>query len=226
MAAQTRQTAYIAQIKSLVNSRFVKEEGWKPNYVIDEFGRKLSRINLIASVVDTADPENTFNYYSIVLDDGTARISVRAFDNHERFKSFQAGDIVQIIGRIREYGKERYIIPEIAKKVKNPKWIDVRKKHLQIINSMEKVPVHEEQEKERTQEDNVGEEEIIDNADSTFDSSEKIISLIRSMDPGEGADTDEVIKKSEIEDCENIINSLLLEGNIFEVKPGKLKVLD
>ena len=63
------------------------------------------------------------------------------------------------------------------------------------------------------------EEEI--NAEET--PSEKVLEAIRKLDSGKGADFDEVIKC--VDNGEHIVHTLMAEGEIFEVSPGKLKVL-
>lgn len=232
---QKRQTAYKVQIQDITEGDFVTEEGWNPNYVIDKYGRKISRINLISAIVDIPDSENTFNYYSIVIDDSTGKISARLFENYEQLKTFNVGDIVSIIGRIREYGTERYIILEIIKKIDNPKWIEVRKKEIELLKStLQKVdsnqqpePVPDKIKSDSKETDRAEEiEEVADEGINALNASESILALIRKLDKGEGVDTDEVIKKSGIDSSEEIIKSLLLEGDMFEVRPGRLKVLD
>ena len=46
------------------------------------------------------------------------------------------------------------------------------------------------------------------------------------MDNGDGADTEDIITSANMDNTEDIIKSLLEEGEIFEVRPGKLKVLE
>jgi hypothetical protein len=53
-----------------------------------------------------------------------------------------------------------------------------------------------------------------------------IIGLIRGMDAGKGVDLDDLISASNMGNCEQIIDHLLKEGEIFEIMPGKLKVLE
>lgn len=216
---QQRQTAYKIQIGSILKGDFVKQEGWNPNYIIDEYGRKISRVNLMTTIIDIPDSQETFNYYSLILDDGTGRISTRIFENHDRLKKFSLGEIIQIIGRIREYGEEKYIVPEIIKKIENPKWIEIRKKEIELLN---KTPKEEPKKETHT---NIVKEVTIEETEQ-IDSSEIIILAIRDLDKGNGADIDDVISKCKLEKGEELINSLLLEGDIFEIKPGRLKILD
>lgn len=55
-----------------------------------------------------------------------------------------------------------------------------------------------------------------------------IMEIIKNLDKGEGADVDVVIKESGLasEKAENIINNLLMDGEAFEMRPGKIKLLD
>ena len=50
--------------------------------------------------------------------------------------------------------------------------------------------------------------------------------MIKKLDEGDGVLIDDVIKSSKIGDAEEIINRLLENGDIFEIKPGKLKILE
>ena len=235
---QKRQTAYKVQIKDITEGNFVTEEGWNPNYVVDKYGRKISRVNLISAVVDIPDTEETFNYYSIVIDDSTGKISARLFEDYERLKMFNVGDVVSIIGRIREYGAERYIIPEIIRKIDNPKWIDVRKKEIELLQgTLQKA--EDNQKPESAQDEGAAAvvdsgksavtaevEGVVEEKPNALDESESVIAMARELDNGDGVDIDELIKKSGIESCEELIKSLLLEGDMFEVQPGRLKILD
>ena len=63
------------------------------------------------------------------------------------------------------------------------------------------------------------EEEIVSN------STNEIFKLIKTLDKGDGVSVEELSSKS-IEGTDKIIDTLLKEGDIFEVKPGRLKVLE
>lgn len=62
--------------------------------------------------------------------------------------------------------------------------------------------------------------------DAPSNISEDVYLLIKNLDTGEGADFDAVIKNSGNVDAEHIITRLLESGDVFEVKPGRLKVLE
>lgn len=198
---QKRQVAYKVSAKDIVDGEYVKEEGWMPNYIRLIDGTKVSRINILGTIVLKQDEQN---YKSALIDDGTGKLSVRTFDKYELFDNFNIGDVVVIIGRPREFG-EKYIDPEIIKKVEDVNWIGVRKLELK-----KDAPV-------------VTEEAVDKVVGSPTD---KIFGLIKDADKGSGVDVEEIIKKSEISNAENIIRGLLEEGEIFELKPGIIKILE
>ena len=55
---------------------------------------------------------------------------------------------------------------------------------------------------------------------------EEVYSLIKKLDDGYGVSIEDIIKNSNNSKAENIITKLLERGDIFEIKPGKLKVLE
>ena len=52
---------------------------------------------------------------------------------------------------------------------------------------------------------------------------ERIIEYIKQKDSGEGVDVEEIIGK--YSDAQQVIERLQVQGDIFEVRPGKVKVL-
>lgn len=226
---EPRQTAYIVGIDEINKSTYTKSEGeWEPNYVTIR-GIKVSRVNLIGVVISASGEENI---KSFVIDDGQSNIQVRIFDPLTLQVTVEIGDIVMVIGRPREYNNEKYIAPEIVKHIKDETWLKVRKKQLSKIKPL--APIQQETPatlvKEevkptphpgeiKVEEDTVVEETPVTDAKSIFN-------LIKELDLGDGADIEEVISKSNNVDCEKIITGLLHEGEIFEVKPGRVKVLE
>jgi len=204
---QKRQVAYKVGIKDVVNGSYVKEEGWEPNYALVN-GIKVSRANIIGVIISI---EEGLQYRSVILDDGDAKISVRTFDENKSFDNLRIGNLVSVIGRPREYGRERYLLAEIVKVINTSKWLKVRK--LEINNTK---PNYE---KPLTK-DEVFQETLAVHEETPFD---LILDAIKRLDKGEGADFDEVIKN--IPDGENIVKSLMINGDVFEVRPGKLKIL-
>lgn len=200
---QPRQTAYIVQIKDLLNGIFIKESGWNPSYVVIG-GKNVSRINIIGIITEISEENNV---QTIVIEDGTGRIPIR---NFEKKSDVSIGDAVLLIGRIRQYGKEKYVVPEVMNKNINKKW-----------NLFWKKQVLRNKDEPKNQVKEVVVEEIIDNKEEKS-AIEQIIEKIRELDDGTGALFEEIKAISD----EKTISHLLLQGEIFEIKPGRLKVLD
>jgi len=195
-----RQIAYKVRINDIINSEYVKEEGWKPNYIKTKHGN-ISRVNILATVVAKNDDG------SFIIDDGSDKINAKFFDNRNT-EGFSVGDIIQIIGRPREWNSQKYIMPETIKKLEDKRWINVRKLELSRLKEYKK---EEKIEKE---------EEVLENP---YD---LILKLIKDMDSGNGASYEEVLVRSKVKEGEEILTALLEQGEIFEIKPGRLKILE
>ncbi len=195
-----RQTARPIKIKELLKGEYVKEEGWSPNYIIGKNGIKITKVNLIGAVISREEDEN---FVSIILDDGTGKIEARAFEKKDELRRIEPGEVVMVVGKPREYG-ERYVLVEIAKRLEDKRWLSLRRMELS-----EEV---EEKKEERA--------EIVENESAA----DAVINAIKEIDDGSGADFEKIIEK--VSGAEEVIRLLLKEGEIFEVKPGKLKVLE
>ena len=207
-----RQPAFIVCIKDIISGEFIKTEGWEPNYVKTPFGLEVSRVNVLGTIVDKSDQE-------ISLDDSTGIIKVRSFEAFPEFEDVHIGDVVFVIGKVREYG-ETYIGPEICKKISN-KWIEKRKQEWEYIEQLflkgkiiqEKKVYNPEFSSGDTIEEQKKEE-------SDFD---KILSFIDTEDKGEGVSKEKIM--SSFPNNSETVQALILEGDIFEIKPDVFKVL-
>jgi len=209
---QRRQIARKLGIKDILAGTYIKEEGFKPNYVLLQDQSRAARVNMTGVVVMTA----TEGLPTLVLDDGTGRVSVRAFEPSAMMARVQVGDAVLVIGRPRQFGNEMYVLPEIVRKLPDLGWLEVRKRELagtQVISALPAL----------TPPSGTESEEVVD---ESFSLTEHVLGAIRSLDTGQGADTDAVIGKIGTHDAEKTIRFLLQNGDIFEVSPGKLKVLE
>jgi len=212
---QKRQTAFKISIDQLQKGDYVKNEGWNPSYVVDNMNRKVSRVNCMGTAV--TQTEMTGSQFSFLLDDSTNKIMVRSFDRVHGIDGIGIADTLQIIGKVREYNDERYIVLEVVKHI-DPKWLLVRKNELSLLKTEGK----EEPIATKPKIDNQpSEENVEDNSDA-----QTIYNLIKEEDKGDGALIDDIIAKSNNPSAENIINNLLKEGEVFQVSPGKIKVLE
>lgn len=228
--AQSRQTAFKLRICDIKNNKYIKELGeWEPNYILFN-GNKISRVNVIANIIVKIESPDK-SYMSILLDDGTETIRAKCWrEDTKILENLNIGDIVLVIGRIRQYGEEIYLTPEIVKNISH-EWVLVRKLELDklygklITNQNNKDTKNKNYELE-TNLINISEERIENLPNES--KRQKIFSLIEKLDTEVGADKIQVIDESGIDkfESERIIDDLLREGEIFQIKPGKLKLID
>ncbi len=204
-----RQTAYKCSIRDLTNGVFVKKEGWESNYVMTDYG-DFSRVNVIGVIVSK---ENS----NFILDDGTGTMSCRMFEQNVALEGLAVGDVVLTIARPREYNGQLYLASEIVRKIDNPAWIAYRKKELLLLKKVRNV---------QELRGPAAKEPVLVESSSTTSSKERILKLISEIDDGSGASIDDVVRLSKIRNAEEIITDLLLKGEIFEIKAGRVKMMN
>ncbi len=127
----TRSTAVKIRIKDIVDGEFVRStERWEPNYVVTSFNDRVSRVRILGSVVSKFVSDDK-NYSTVTLDDGSDTITVRTFEEErELLEGIDLGDMVDVVGKVKDYQEERYITPESMWKLDDPNWELVRKLEL------------------------------------------------------------------------------------------------
>ena len=218
--AITRSTAYRIRIADIVNTQLIKQEGFNPSYI--ELGQnQVSRVNLISTVVGkyTSDDEN---YSALTLDDGTETIRVKGFGPEVlKLKNVNVGQIIRLVGKIKEYNDEKYLTCEVASTL-DPNWI--------IVNELElgkPVPIEKKVPVEKPSENSI-EQPITTDSGGEENLNIKILNLIKSEDKGDGAMMEIILSKSGLSDeaAKDVLSGLLKSGEIFEPKKGILKILD
>lgn len=202
MSEIKRQTAYKCSLKQIKTANYVQTSGWDPNF-LEIGGFKVSRTNNIAVII--SKDENKF-----VIEDGTDSIEVRVFNELKTLKDLKPGMLVLVIARPRKYSNMLYLVPEIVKPISNKKWLQYRLKELELIDF--KAPVEQVIEMKESKEQKMSPHQILD--------------MIKELDKGEGVPFEELIEKINADDAEKSIQNLINEGEIFEIRPGKLKILD
>ncbi len=212
-----RLTAVKCAVRDLMTGAFVAKEGTAPSYVETARG-SVSRCNLVAAVVDKPGSR------SLLLDDGTGRVEARAFDEERLFENVLVGDVVLIVGRPRQYQGQGYVVAEIARRLGSPKWLELRRAELggQKAAAPKReaklpAPVKSAPKKERGE---GKKEEVVASA------SDGVLALIRELDEGQGAPIETVIERSGSPATESVLTDLMAEGEIFEMRPGRVKVLE
>jgi RPA family protein len=226
MEIQQRNTAYKVWIASLLKASYVKGLGEFESGFVEVKDNKVSRVNLVGSIIDRFEGNN---YLSINLDDGSGIISLRSWSNDAiLFANLEIGDLVLVIGKIKEYNGRVYVAPEIVKKLDNPLWLKVRKLELlKEFGEVERVDVQFEKQTTSVQQEeptmHVVEEKM---GSSSTNSREVVLSLIENFDNGMGADIDLVLEKSGLgENGRKLILDLIKAGEVFELQVGKLRVM-
>jgi RPA family protein len=161
--------------------------------------KKIYRVNVMGIVVQQ---EILGSVFQLVVDDGTGFMTVRFFEKHKLMEESVVGKSAILIGRVRDYNG-KYLAPEIFKII-DPGWLKVRSATLTPLGSqVVKVEVEEE----------------------TTLPGQKISTLIQKLDEGTGVLIEEIIERSQMEGTEQLINRMLEQGEIFQITPGKVKVL-
>lgn len=145
----------------------------------------------------------TDNVNRIVVDDSSGQAVIRVMGAD--ISGIEAGSPIRVIGRVTEIAGDSYISARIVKKI-DAAWLEVQKTWFRQGEVAKK---EEEAEK-----------------DEPADVSQYIADIIRSHDKGAGVEIDFVVEKANIEKCEDIIRNLILTGEVFEISPGKVKVLE
>ena len=140
----------------------------------------------------------------MTVDDASGQLKLKAFgEDIEPLKEIMQGDTLQIIGNMREWNGELYMIPEVVKKV-DPRWLLVRK--LEIQNARKDIPV---------------------SGSGDSDLKNSIMEKIKGAETEGGIDVDTIIMDTEAspDAINGEVKKLLEEGLIYEPRPGRLRYL-
>ena len=198
---------------------------------LDFNGKKISRINLIANVVDRySNPEK--NYNSLTIDDGTGQIRIKGFsDSSVLLANIEIGDTIKVIGWLRYFSDELYILPEIAARI-DPKWGYVRKLELlKEYGEFKEIEVKKDSQNSDSMNFEETNEEVIKEKledETIVQESAKSVVLKKIKESQEGIDVEKLIMevKYSVDEINDSISGLIADGEIYEPKPGTLRSLD
>lgn len=204
-----RQTAKRSRIVDLVSGEWVQKEGMEPSYVVTPRKNQVSRARIVGTVVTKFTSEDG-NFASITIDDASSTIQAKMWKEVEPISNTQVGDLVSVIGKVREYEGDIYIVPEIISKVSADTESLIR---LQVLKNMKNPPTQTES----NQAQDTGK------AADSGESRQKIMAVIESSH--DGITYTELMEKSGVseDDLETTVNELLGEGICYEPTPGKIK---
>ncbi len=221
-----RAVAYKIWISDLLNGSYTKGTAQFDAGYVEVLGMKISKVNLLGGLVDKFEGDN---YINVTIDDGSGNIRLKSWgEDGKILRELNVGDLVLVIGKVKEYNNQIFVNPEIIKKLDNPLWLKVRRLELiKMYGETKRVEntntTNDSDEPEEQLNSGVIEEKMVD--DSPPNSTETIISLIEKLDTGDGADLEEVIVRSNVVEANQIIQDLIKDGEIFELHKGKLRVM-
>ncbi len=195
-----RNTAYKLRIGDILKGKPIITDG---RFMYAEVGDKnVVRVNVIANVIDKYVSEGEKKYAALTVDDASGQIKLKTFgEDIAILKDLTQGDTLQIIGVLRDYNNELYILPEVAKKL-DPRWLLVRKLEMQELRKDLPLP-------------------------SNASLRDILLEKIKDAEKEDGIDIDKIIM--ETDSAPTIINAeikrLVEEGLIYEPRPGKLRYL-
>jgi len=175
------------------------------------------RVSLLGMIVLSQDG-------AAILDDGTGSVPLRGLSFEPK-----VGDILNVIGRPREFGA-RHCSVEIMKVLGDARWIKVHRAKAQLLRMRpgEAPPPEPAQ---------VIPDEVREAASvppESLDMGEAVLAAIRKLDKGEGASLTDVVaaavgadhSSTKAAEAEQAVTDLTNAGEIFELAPGRLKVLE
>ncbi len=121
-----RMTAVRASISDIVNGTFGEDNGV---HVTSSYGVELRRVVIVGFVVSKFKKEASSDggkmFMSITLDDGTDTIRIKVWGAEESalLEGVKEDILALVIGKIRKYEDEIYIIPEIVKEITDPNFM-------------------------------------------------------------------------------------------------------
>jgi len=215
-----RQTAKITSVKELLDGEYVIQEGWKPNYVQTRT-RKLIRVNIIGIIVDKPNP------YQFVMDDGSGSILVIDFNQNKKTENLKVGNPVLVIGRPRKSEQELFIASEIATSdqlIKQPLWIVKRKEDLKKLNDENKSLSEEGEIIVEDLDESISEGELVQPLSGNV-TGDDVIDFMRKKDDGDGVLIEDIVNYFG-QEADDVILTLMSMGEVYEIKPGKIKILE
>jgi len=237
-----RLVAMRVRAADIVRGRFFQgsREAREAGYVITSLGERVSRANLLGTVVDRF-VSDTANYASLTLDDGTDAVRAKAFGAEVHlFDGIRPGQAAVVIGKVKEYQGETYVAAESVRVLKPEEADEEPLRKLEILDRLND---------QKTAVDNIrraaasmSDEELREyarrmgmDADALAVVLEKkeedykpaVLQMLEQLDEGEGVDVMRVFEELKLPDAvvERAVDELLEEGSIFEPSPGRFKVI-
>jgi RPA family protein len=237
---QMRSVAYKVKIEDLVNGKYVRSSEAEPSYLLTPWGQRILRARTIATIIDKFVSEDQ-NYATLRIDDGSETIRLKAWREDVRtLADFKVGDLVDVIGRVREYEGEVYLAPEVIVRVEDPNWELVRE--LEILRSRRQAleqggrpqpkPEVRRLEVELPSTEAAPAVETIEETEEPLpevpeDVKKKVLMAFDRLDKGGGVTPLDIAAELDMPQAEvdDALRVLIADGEIFEPKVGRFRRL-
>ncbi len=208
-----RMTAKKVRIKDILQGEWIKREGFEPSFVATAYGDKLSRVRVLGTVVGKFVAEDS-GFASITLDDFTGTIRAKTFKSLFPLENVNAGDIVDVTGKLREYNGEIYIMPETAAIIRDPNFEILRRLEIaKYLRAFGSVP----QDVEKPDGD------VMKSSADRGELKREILKIIESNP--DGVEFSAIMNSISADEnsIDAAVTELLEEGICYEPVPGKIK---
>lgn len=238
-----RPAAYKLKIEDLVRGQYVHSlEGAEPSHVLTPWGQRVTRARVMGTVVDKFVREDQ-SYATLRLDDGSETISIRAWrEGVPELDLFDVGSVIDVMGKVREFDGEVYLVPELILRVEDPNWelvreleiTDTRREALEAgvlpretpATTMEPTRLRAGLTQPSQTAGTILEEEESPLPDVPDDVKKRIALALEKLDRGDGATPADIsvelnLPNAQVEDA---LRVLLIGGDIFEPVAGRFKL--
>ena len=205
-----RLIAHKLWLNSLKEENFVETTGEFESNYISVNDKQVSRINIIANVVNKFKSEDG-NYIGITIDDSSAQIRLKTWrEDTKILENVNIGETIIVIGKVRIYNNEIYVFPEIVKK------IDFNQELLRKLELIKEYGLPKETLSIKEPEVKTEYEEI---NFSSNDLRNRLLNLVEKYEENSGVTLEEIKMElhASLEEINKIINELLKEGQIYMV---------
>ena len=241
-------TVFKLKIEDLVRGQYVHPpESTEPSYLLSPWGERVSRARVLGTVVEKFVREDQ-GYAVLRLDDGTETISIRAWgEGVLGLVDHNPGDLIDIVGRVREFEGEVYLVPELIFRVENPNWELVRE--LEILRSRKRALAQGKQPQLRKEArleprqlklelpaavpergpviERVEEVEEPPLPEVPDEMKKRALLAFEKLDRGKGVGLADLAAELDVSygEVEDIVRVLIVDGEVFEPRAGMFKRL-
>lgn len=236
-----RQSLKKSRISDIVDARFFSGsiEEAKPNSVVTKFGDVMSRVQIVGTVVEKFKDDGG-RFGSVTVDDGTESIQARLFGDDMRIlDQVVPGDMVSVVGRMKNYNGENYVSPDFVRRIDDP--------NTEMLFKLEVLQILTEKKKTaddiRRLRDEMSQDELKDYASEKYGMNEEvlrailegkseeadykpvILDMIGKLDTGDGVEIGNLLESAKLDESmiEGAISELLSSGEIYEPVAGKFR---